>query len=135
MTLGIIAAVLVVSALVLALAAMRHWRLRYESLESSVVALRREVGLAASISARTGRRVQRVEHDYSGVADRVDLVESRVTPSAIASGSLDQAIDSARCGADARGPVQLERGRGGFGGPLVRAEERLKMPRACQGPA
>jgi hypothetical protein len=101
MTLGIIAAVLVVSALVLALAAMRHWRLRYESLESSVVALRREVGLAASISARTGRRVQRVEHDYSGVADRVDLVESRVTPSAIASGSLDQAIDSARCGADA----------------------------------
>jgi hypothetical protein len=70
---------------------------RLDSLEASVAALRRELELLTSISVRTGRRVQRVEHEYSGVAERVDLVESR----GAASGTpLDQAIDWARRGAD-----------------------------------
>jgi hypothetical protein len=38
-----------------------------------------------------------VEHEFSGVAERVDLVESRTAPG---SESLDQAIDLARRGAD-----------------------------------
>ncbi len=84
----------------LALRSVRVWQARCESLESSVAALRRELELVASISVRTGRRVQRVEHEYSGVADRVDLVESRGS-SAAGSGALDQAIDWARQGADA----------------------------------
>lgn len=87
----------------LAMKAARGWQARYESLESSVAALRRELELVASISARTGRRVQRVEHEYSGVADRVDLVESR---GAAASGSLDRAIDWVRGGADPDGIAQ-----------------------------
>jgi Protein of unknown function (DUF2802) len=78
---------------------MRRWRARHAALESSVDALRRELELLASISVRTGRRVQRVEQEYSGVADRMDLVESRG-----ASGSFDHAIDWARRGAD---PSQL----------------------------
>jgi|HubBroStandDraft_1064217.scaffolds.fasta_scaffold1156374_1 hypothetical protein len=78
---------------------MRHWRARHAALESSVAALRRELELLASISVRTGRRVQRVELEYSGVADRMDLVEARG-----ASGSFDHAIDWARRGAD---PSQL----------------------------
>jgi hypothetical protein len=81
----------------LAMQAVRRWRTRYESLEASIAALRRELELVASISVRTGRRVQRVQHEYSGVADRIDVVESRGTS---ASGALDQAIDLARRGAD-----------------------------------
>jgi hypothetical protein len=100
--LGIAAACVAACALVTALAAMqmlRRWRSRCESLEASVASLRRELEMVASISVRTGRRVQRVEHEYSDVADRVDLVESR-GPAAGASGSLDQAIDWARSGVD-----------------------------------
>jgi hypothetical protein len=81
---------------VLAMQAVRRWRSRYESLESNFAALRREFELVASISVRTGRRVQRVENEYSDVADRVNSVESRTAP---VSGSLDQAIDWARRGA------------------------------------
>ncbi|MDB6086072.1 MAG: hypothetical protein JWN43_3953 [Gammaproteobacteria bacterium] len=95
-----VGASLALGALVTALAAVRtarRWQTRHESLESSFASLRRELELVASISVRTGRRVQRVEHDYSGVADRIDLVESRGTSG---SGSLDQAIDWARRGAD-----------------------------------
>ena len=80
--------------------ALRRWQVRCESLEVSVEALRREVELVASISARTGRRVQRVEHDYSDVADRVEVVESR-GPTTAGSESLGQAIEWARRGADA----------------------------------
>ncbi len=40
---------------------------------------------------------QRVEYEFSGVAERVDLVESRTGPG---SESLDKAIDMARRGAD-----------------------------------
>jgi hypothetical protein len=75
--------------------AMRGWRARCLSVESSLVAVRRELVLVASISAKSGRRVKRIEQEYSSVADRVDLVELRGTAQ-----SFDQAIDSARRGAD-----------------------------------
>lgn len=86
----------------LALQAARRWRTCCESLESSFAGLRRELEMVASISARTGRRVQRVEHEYSGVADRVEMVESRnLTSAPPAAGALDEAIEWARGGADA----------------------------------
>jgi phage shock protein A len=88
------------AAAVLAVQALRRWQTRCDALEATVESLRREVELVASISARTGRRVQRVEHEYSEVAERVDVVESRA-PSAAGTGSLDQAIEWARRGADA----------------------------------
>jgi hypothetical protein len=79
----------------LATLAVRRWRSRCESIELSFAALSRELELVASISARTGRQVKRIENDYSGVADRVDVVESRGSR-----GALDQAVDWARRGAD-----------------------------------
>ena len=91
-------AVTAVVSAVFAIGAARRSRLRCESLETRIAALRREVELVASISVRTGRRVQRVEHGYSDVADRVELVESRGTVNG--AGSLDQAIDLARRGVD-----------------------------------
>jgi hypothetical protein len=99
--LGAIATCLSAGALVVAVGAMQaahRWRARCESLEASVAALRREVELVASISVKTGRRVQRVESEFSEVADRVDVVESRAPT--MAPGSLDQAIEWARGGAD-----------------------------------
>ena len=57
--------------------------------------MRRELELVASISVKTGRRVKRIEQEYSSVADRVDQVELRGSAQ-----SFDQAIDSARRGAD-----------------------------------
>ena len=99
----IAAALLAICAVVTALIALqvvRNWRARYESLESTVAGMRRELELVASISARTGRRVQRVEHDYSGVAERVDLVETRATTATGTGAALDQAIDWARRGAN-----------------------------------
>jgi len=74
-----------------------HWRERCVSLEASLAGLQREMERFASISVRTGRQVKRMEHDYSNVAERVDLVEARGPAKA-----LDQAIDSARRGADPR---------------------------------
>lgn len=100
--LSVAAVCVAVGALATALAALhgvRTWRTRYESLETSFAGLRRELEMVASISARTGRRVQRVEHEYSDVADRVDMVESR-GPAASGAGALDQAIEWARRGAD-----------------------------------
>jgi hypothetical protein len=97
---GAAGALLAVCASIAALTALhevRRWRDRCASLESSIEALRREFERVASISVRTGRRVQRVEHHFSGVAERVDAVESRA---ALGSESLDQAIDFARRGAD-----------------------------------
>jgi len=81
------------------LRAIRGWRARCMSLESSLAAVRRELELVASISAKSGRRVQRIEQEYSTVSDRVDQVELRG-----ATQSFDLAIDSARRGAD---PVKL----------------------------
>lgn len=79
-----------------AMQAIRRWRTRCLSVESSLAAVRRELELVASISMKTGRRLKRIEQEYSGVADRVDVVELRG-----AAKSFDQAIDSARRGADA----------------------------------
>ena len=75
--------------------AVRRWRSRCVSVESSLAALRREMELASSISMKTGRRVRRIEQEYAGVAERVESVELRGGAQ-----SFDQAIDSARRGAD-----------------------------------
>jgi hypothetical protein len=96
---GLFLSLCALAAAISAARAVRGWRARCESLELSFAALGRELELVASISVRTGRRVKRIENDYSGVADRVDVVESRG-----AAGALDQAIDWARRGAD---PSQL----------------------------
>jgi hypothetical protein len=74
---------------------VRRWRARCLAVESSVAGMRREIEVLASISLRTGRRVKRIEQEYSGVADRVGLVELRG-----AGASFDEAIDSARRGSD-----------------------------------
>jgi hypothetical protein len=81
---------------------VRGWRARCLSVESSLAAVRRELELAASISMKTGRRVKRIEHEYSQVADRVDQLELRGTAQC-----FDQAIDSARRGADSGKLTQL----------------------------
>jgi hypothetical protein len=78
-----------------AIRAVRGWRARCLIVESSLSAVRRELALVGSISLKTGHRLKRVEHEYSGVAERVDQVELRG-----GSQSFDQAIDSARRGAD-----------------------------------
>jgi hypothetical protein len=75
--------------------ALRGWRARSLSVETSLAAVHRELELMASISMKTGRRLKRIEREYAGVADRVDQIELRGTAP-----SFDQAIDSARRGAD-----------------------------------
>jgi Protein of unknown function (DUF2802) len=75
--------------------AVRLWQKRCLGVEASLAAVQRELELVASISVKAGRRVQRVEQEYSGVADRIDQVEQRGTVAA-----FDQAIDFARRGAD-----------------------------------
>ncbi len=72
------------------------------TLESRMAALSREMELVASISVRTGRQVKRIEHEYSGVAERVEQVEQRGPAQA-----FDQAIDSARRGEDPGKLAQL----------------------------
>ena len=72
----------------------RRLRLRCGAVESSLAAMRRELELLSSISLKTGRRVKRFEKEQAGIADRVDLIELRDSP------SFDQAIDSARRGTD-----------------------------------
>ena len=59
------------------------------------MAVRRELEIVASISTKAGRRVKRIEQDYSGVSERVDQVELRG-----AAQHFDEAIESARRGAD-----------------------------------
>jgi hypothetical protein len=73
----------------------RRWRARCEGIESSLAGMRRELELMASISVKTGRRVKRMEHEFAGVADRIEVVELRASAQ-----SFDQAIDSARRGTD-----------------------------------
>jgi hypothetical protein len=102
MLLELVSAVLGLLSLVCALFAVRSARAsrtRCLDLESSLTSVRREMEIVASISLKTGRRLKRIEQEYSGVADRVDQVEHRGT-----SQCFDQAIDSARRGAD---PVKL----------------------------
>jgi Protein of unknown function (DUF2802) len=74
---------------------VRRWRKRCTAVESTLAAMRRELEVMGSISLRTGRRVKRMEHEYSGVADRIESVELRGPPQ-----RFDQAIDSARRGAE-----------------------------------
>jgi hypothetical protein len=87
-----ICALIAVAALSLS---VRRWRIRCAAVESNLAAMRRELELAASISLRTGRRVNRMEREYSGVADRIESVELRAPTHC-----FDQAIDSARRGTD-----------------------------------
>jgi len=92
------AAALAVLALLTALVtwgSMRRWRARCASLESDCTGLRRELELLASVGARTERRLERIEQEHSGVAERLQSVESSG-----AAKSIDQAIDWARRGAD-----------------------------------
>jgi hypothetical protein len=103
-----------VLAAMLALRANRRCQARCLALEDSLAAVRREMELVASVSLRTGRRVKRIEHEYSGVADRVDQVELRGPAR-----SFEQAIDSARFGAD---PLKLSQQFG-----LSRGEADLVM--------
>jgi hypothetical protein len=74
---------------------MRRLRKRCAAAESSLAAMRREIEVMASISLRTGRRVNRMEHEFSGVAERVESVELRGPAQC-----FDQAIDFARRGTD-----------------------------------
>ena len=78
--LGLAAATLGLLGLMVSLFAVgetRRWRGRCVSLESSLASLRRELELASSITAKTGRRVRRVEQECASVADRVDRFELR----------------------------------------------------------
>jgi hypothetical protein len=74
---------------------VRRWRKRCVAIESSLAAMRRELEVMASISLRTGRRVNRMEREYSGVAERIESVELRGPAQC-----FDQAIDFARRGTD-----------------------------------
>jgi uncharacterized protein DUF2802 len=91
---------------------MRRLRKRCAAVESSMAAMRREFEAMASISLRTGRRVNRIEREFSGVAERVESVELRGPAQC-----FDQAIDFARRGTD---PGQLTQQFG-----LSRAEADL----------
>jgi len=99
-----------------------HWRVRCANLEAGLPALHREIERYASLSLRTDRQVKRLASDCSNVAGRIDLVEARgaahvrgpgpesgpgqgLGPAKARGGAaqaLDQAIDHARRGADAR---------------------------------
>jgi hypothetical protein len=74
---------------------VRRLRKRCTTVESSVATMRRELEVMASISLRNGRRVNRIEREYSGVAERIDSVELRGPAQC-----FDQAIDFARRGTD-----------------------------------
>ena len=96
--LALTGAVLGLAGLIAALSAMRAVRAsraRCLAIESSVAGLRAELEQVASMGMKTGQRLQRIEREYSGVAERVDQVEVRG-----AAPSFDRAIDSARRGAD-----------------------------------
>ncbi|MGA9025744.1 MAG: DUF2802 domain-containing protein [Steroidobacteraceae bacterium] len=79
--------------------ASRRLRTRCGALESSLAAMRHELELAAAISVRAGRSVKRLEQEHASVADRLGLLELRCEAR-----PYDQAIDSARRGAD---PLKL----------------------------
>ena len=96
--LEIVAASLAICALIAVAAlssSLRRWRIRCAAVESSLAAMRRELDVAASISLRTGSRVNRIEREYSGVAERIESVELRGPAQC-----FDQAIDFARRGTD-----------------------------------
>jgi hypothetical protein len=74
---------------------MRRLIKRCAVAEASLAAMRRELEVTASISLRTGRRVNRIERECSGVAERIESVELRGPAQC-----FDQAIDFARRGTD-----------------------------------
>jgi hypothetical protein len=73
----------------------RRLRGRCLALEAALLSLRREIETVTSLSVRAARRTKRIEHDLSMVSDRLTALESRSE-----SPSFDQAIDSARRGAE-----------------------------------
>ena len=77
--------------------AVLHWRERCVHTEALLPGLQREVEKFASITALAARHIERIEAECSEVAERVDLVEARAPVKA-----LDEAIQSARRGADTR---------------------------------
>lgn len=90
--------------LIVALAALRAVRgllVRCLGAEAALAGVRRELELMTTLSAKTGRRVRRIEEECSGVAERVDQVEQRGAPQSFAG-----AIAAARRGADAGGLSQ-----------------------------
>ena len=88
-------ALLAVATVTMSLLALRRLRARTAAIEAGGAALRREFEAAAAVVARTDRRLERIEREHAGFADRVRFVELRA-----GSRSFDQAIDSARRGAD-----------------------------------
>ena len=78
----------------------RAMRERCDVLDASLAALHVELERVVSLIVHTDHRMQRVEHDYSDVVDRVDVVESRST-AGVPPASVDRAIELARHGADA----------------------------------
>jgi uncharacterized protein DUF2802 len=103
MMLGIAGAALGFAGLTAAVSArraVRGWQTRCLSLESSFAALRRDMELTASAAEQAGRRAELAEQECSNLADRIELIELRGATQGGAQ-SFDQAIDSARRGADA----------------------------------
>jgi hypothetical protein len=92
---GVLLGLCAVLAVELMSRANRRLQARCVEVESNLAAMRRELELMASISLKTGRRVKRIEHEYAGVSERVEVVELRGSAQ-----SFDQAIDSARQGTD-----------------------------------
>ena len=78
-----------------ALRAVRAARARCLTVESSAAALRLELEQVAAMGMKTRQQLERIEREYSAVAERVGQVEVRG-----AAPSFDRAIDSARRGAD-----------------------------------
>lgn len=95
----IVAAFLALAAAGWAIRGMRRLRSRNESLEGSLGTVQREFELAASIALRAGRSVKRLEVENTRLSDRLGVMELRSEAR-----PYDQAIDSARRGAD---PVKL----------------------------
>jgi hypothetical protein len=95
----IVAAILAVAGTAWALVGVRRLRARNDSLEGSLGAVQREFEVAASMALRAGQSVKRLEAENTRLADRLGLIELRSEAR-----PYDQAIDSARRGAD---PVKL----------------------------
>jgi len=91
-TLGFLATV----ATVLMSRSVKGLKARSLALETGLAATRRELEMMAAISLTTGRRIQSIERENARVADRVEQFE----PRGRSQRSFDQAIDSARRGAD-----------------------------------
>jgi hypothetical protein len=92
---GAVIALAATGAIALLLLSFRRLRSRLIAFETGVAALRREAEAAAAILTRTERRLERIEREHGGFGDRVRFVELRA-----GARSFDQAIDSARRGAD-----------------------------------